>query len=618
MEMLELDGGIKLPMPVRAKGFTCPEGVGKTRWTGMKPDMWQRAYTHCLYSLHSLFEMPLHTVVPSIAKKMLEASDPMLVALRFIGEMELAGYIKLRRKKDERIVVPTARLINLCIASMEPPESVVVYPRVLGKDYLSKYIAVRGGKRNRNNIRTARVVNKMAEEVFTINEFILDLVERFPMESKDIRKTCMYQRTLHTAHKMVGESFRFPYFLDSRSRMYVTTTCGISPQGADHEKALVIPVYAEKLTEAGCVSLYEAACGYAEQDWSPWEMSLHADEPEKYLDTWQKADKPYSYMACAQLISMYAKDPKRPLPAFIPLDGRCSGLQHWSAVIRSNAITKHLGMHEEEHRLDIYEFIAEAWARTLPDDQKKYATRKAAKIPVMTWGYNATMMTSMEHLDKLYGQDKKWSVADECFMPTRDGLERKDTSQMGQDIYKSLNETLGPLTAAVEWVSNAAHAIGQEGHVDLDWRTPDGFECTQRKVKGKRRKLGIKLSNDDDMHLDIMDFTKELANPGKHKSAIAPNVIHGLDATHLRMVAKKLELLGVPMVFIHDSFSTHCNYRRQLYRCIIDTFIDLYEMDYLSDLKVQWESQYKVSLPDTPTMGDWVPESLRNLENFFV
>ena len=618
MEFIELDGGIKLPMPVRAKGFTCPPGVGKTRWTTMKPDTWQRGYTHCLYKLHALFEMPMHTMVPAMAKKMLEASDPMLVALRFLGEMELQGYIKVKKGFNERVVVPTKKLIKLNIASMDAPETVITMPRVVGKDYLSRYIAVRGGKRNHNNIKAARVVNKMAEETFTINEFVLYLVEKYPIQTEDVRKQCMYKRTINTAHQLKGESFRFPYFLDSRSRMYVTTTCGISPQGADHEKALVIPVYCEKLTSDGCAALYEAAKGYAEQEWSPWEMALHAEEPGKYFDEWSKADKPYSYMACAHLMSQYTKDPNRPLPAFIPLDGRCSGLQHWSAVVRSNAITKHLGMHEEEHELDIYERIAAEWAATLPEDQKQYATRKAAKIPVMTWGYNATMMTSMEHLDKLYGEQKKWSAEHEEFRPTREGLERKVTSGMGQDIYRQLNETLGPLTAAVQWVSDAAYLIGKAGHVDLDWTAPDGFECTQGKVLGKRRKLGVKLSNDEDLHLDIKDFSERLANPGKHKSAIAPNIIHSLDATHLRMVARKLDMLGVPMVFIHDSFSTHCNYRKPLYAAIIDTFIKLYEMDYLADLKRQWEKQYKLALPPTPEPGEWCPESLRDLENFFV
>ena len=85
-------------------------------------------------------------------------------------------------------------------------------------------------------------------------------------------------------------------------------------------------------------------------------------------------------MACAYLIRQYWLDPSKPIPSFPPLDGRCSGLQHWSAVItKSNAITRHLGMHEEEAELDIYEKVADDWKQTLTDKEKQYATRKAAK-----------------------------------------------------------------------------------------------------------------------------------------------------------------------------------------------------------------------------------------------
>jgi len=275
-------------------------------------------------------------------------------------------------------------------------------------------------------------------------------------------------------------------------------------------------------------------------------------------------------------------------------------------------------MEKDEHELDIYERVASEWKTSLAPEFKHLATRKAAKIPVMTWGYNATMMTSTEHMDKLYGEEKKWSVADECFMPTRDGFDRKTTNQLGRDIYQQLNATLGPLTAAVEWVSNAASVIGKAGHVNLDWTAPDGFECTQRKVLGIRRQLKIKLHSGEEMLLEVKDFSKQLPNPRKHRSAIAPNIIHSLDATHLRMVAKRLDWLGVPMVFIHDSFATHCNYRRPLYDNIVDTFISLYDMDYMADLKKQWEKQYKVKLDDVPEPGKWEPESLRSLKNFFM
>ena len=101
--MIELSGGVILP-DGKGKGFKKPDDVSANKWQELKPGMWERCYEHCLFSLYGLFELPLHSAVPRMAKRMLEASDPLNVALRFMGEMELAGYIKLTRGFDERVV----------------------------------------------------------------------------------------------------------------------------------------------------------------------------------------------------------------------------------------------------------------------------------------------------------------------------------------------------------------------------------------------------------------------------------------------------------------------------------------------------------------------------------
>ena len=328
--------------------------------------------------------------------------------------------------------------------------------------------------------------------------------------------------------------------------------------------------------------------------------------------------QPYSYMACAELVYRYMLSPDTCIPAYIPLDGRCSGLQHWSAVVRSNAISRHLGMHVDEAALDIYEKVADDWAKSLPMEWTYLATRKAAKIPVMTWGYNATMMTSMDHISKLFGAKSKWDDALGAYVTYGEGLERGVTSKFGAQLYKQLQDTLGPLQHAVSWVSDCATALSKKGNVEIRWPTPDGFTCLQRKVKGKTKDLDCKLSNGDRFQLDIMDFSQEIPNTGKHRSAIAPNVIHSLDATHLRMVARRLRELGLPMIFIHDSFATHCNHREALYDIIIDTFIELYSREYLVELKNYWEALYEIELDSPPALGDWEPESIRGLKRFFL
>lgn len=614
--MIELDGGVVLPLPSKAKGFTKPEKETEYRWRIDKVDRWYRAYTHCLHSLPLHFHLPLHNVVPNLAKSMLETSNSMNVALRFMGEMELQGYVQFKKAMDMRVVVPTKKFLALKLDCSRAPESVIRMPK--GRFSEVPRPPIRNGISNPSNKKVVRSLEVIQKQQFELNDWIYDLLTEFPPTFNEVGSEYMYSRTMKSAESWRGKTFYFPYFWDSRGRIYTDTTCGFTPQGADHEKALVISTHKEVLTNDGFKALVEAAHGYSEIEWSVEEMVNMVKDPGGWKDTWSKADKPYSYMACAKLIAEYMVCPTRPLAAFIPLDGRCSGLQHWSAVIRSNAITKHLGMHSEEAELDIYEKVAEDWRNSLEPEWHFMATRKAAKIPVMTWGYMATTMTSMEHMDKLFGAERVW-CPDICeFVTVGEGLDRAVTGRMGADLYSRLNETLGPLRAAVDWLCDCATAIAEIGNVEISWPTPDGFEATQRKVKGVTRDLDCVLSNGDRFQLDILYFDTEIPNTAKHRSAIAPNVIHSLDATHLRMTARMLGQLGLPMIFIHDSFATHVNHRKKLYDIIVDTFIDLYMGDYLSDLHSFWGMKYGVNLKTPPEFGDWKPQQLRGLERFFL
>ena len=139
---MNLDGVI-LPLPNKAKGFKMPEGVTDWKWRQMKEEVWERAYLHCLYSLPLHFELPLHSVVPRLARKMLEASDPFNVALRFMGEMELAGYIKLDRGMDERIVIPTKKFLKLELNCERAPDSAITMPKLRKEDIPNA--PIRGG-----------------------------------------------------------------------------------------------------------------------------------------------------------------------------------------------------------------------------------------------------------------------------------------------------------------------------------------------------------------------------------------------------------------------------------------------------------------------------------------
>lgn len=607
--MIVLDCGVELPKPARNVVH--------------KPT--KEDYEHCLSRLVECLGSTLGVVTGYIHPNH-------HIALRFIGEMKIQKYLKFQyrfrgNKKDdgkdevakmaEAQVKATPKLLNV------PVEEIHHVPTEPVDNFKGRSaILVRRGVKSNNrlvkqNTASYDIVKEIRKQPFRINTYILDILATYPALRSDDDGFMMYERCIKYAHKFRDKvCFRFPQYLDSRGREYNETTIGFSPQGADHEKALVIPCHEEVLNEVGYKALLEALYGCSEQDWSVEEMISHAKDPIGTHYIWKRADSKYSYIALAQLLMKFHEDPTKPLPAFTPLDGRCSGLQHWSALTCSTAITNRLGMEPDEapDGLDIYEFVALEWMKTLPIDLHMYATRKAAKIPVMTFGYNATRMTSIEHLSSLFGEVSEWDNINGGWRVVQEGLKRAETAQLGSDLYNRLRETLKAFVEAVGWLGECAKVIDRE---IINWTTPDGFVGQQKKVERLEIRPNVGLSDGSTLATVLLIDTRKPCKR-KHASSLSPNIIHSLDATHLRMVARRLSELGLPMVFIHDSFSTHSNYRDILYDIIVEEFIKLYSGNYLQELKKQWEDLYNVELPETPEQGTWDVRILSKCKRFFA
>jgi DNA-directed RNA polymerase len=547
------------------------------------------------------------------------------LAVLLLAELERIGMLETRRRKQGIKTIaeayPTEKLMQLLIKA-EPAPNVRRYP-IPTSQTQAEFEVRRGIKLSRQ----IDGVQAVAETPFVINDFSYWLMEAFPPFEEDDPQYLQYHVAFNEAGRYLHKKFKFPYFFCSRGRMYDDATVGFSTQGADHEKALVIPCHKEALTESGFKALLEAAEGYSELELSIDETLEIARDPVRYKDVWSKADKPYSFMACADFINTYINDKSIPLSSFIPLDGRCSGLQHWSALLGTSAITARLGMESApaDDGLDMYEFVAHVWASKLEEAFKEFATRKSCKITVMTFAYSATRMSSMDKIHELFGAKSEWSSElDKYVMLDDGGLSRSQTAKLGSQLFDVTNEILQPIVVGVDWMKSCAKMILEHtNHPRIQWRTPDGFEASQYTIKWNRLDIRVRDSRRKQHKVSIrvpqMGKTGEpIPSVKKAQSGIGPNIIHSLDATHLRMVAHELQKRGIVGVWIHDSFAVHVNYRDVLYDIIIEKFIELYDRNYLLELKEYWEYLYKLKLPEPPTMGDWDVNTLRNCKEFFA
>ena len=533
--------------------------------------------------------------------------DP-YIGLCFIMAMVAAKLLILENKRVSKthtsvLVHPTYELVSMMVAGGLPP----ILTQVVKEGCVVPDAKVRYGVDQNTYLEATRGIS---DTKFKINEFILELFKY----NEPYGDKVMTSRVVKCAELIRYEkSFKFGCFLDSRGRMYANTTIGISPQGADHEKAMCIPIFSEALTADGLTALVGAANDYSEDSRHTGlstvdSACLYAAQARDWHNLeWKAWDKPYSGMAIAKLLSDYVEAPERPLAAFVPRDGRCSGLQHWSALMRSDAITDRLGMELQEATdgRDIYEFVAHTWEQLLEEIYKYMATRKVCKKPVMTFAYSATRVSAMDNVCTMFPE-----------------LDRKVACQLGSQLFNTTNKILQPIVAGVDWLKECVGIICKTGTTQIIWVTPDGFIASQDYRVTEEKDITVTIRR----RTHKITIKEDVVNPdgtynpklSKHKSAIGPNVIHSLDATHLRMVAIRLKEVGLPAVWVHDSFAVHANYIPFLDKVIREEFVKLYSGNYLQVLKSFWEGKYGVVLPEQPTLGNWDLNVIPKCDRFFL
>ena len=530
------------------------------------------------------------------------------IAFNFIIALELAGFMKRTVKQHPtnnkyKIAhyTPTPLLLGI-MTSGKAPES-LTQPVFEGEEFPA--IVVRRGIAQD---AYKGVVKGISQTVFEVNHFITPLLKLNPEYDKDVKG----HRATQAAAHILDRKFRFGYFLDSRGRIYVTATNGINTQGADFEKAMCLPTFRERLSPQGFLNLLGRAdtqCGDPTLTTLPLEAkpaAYAAVATSASIDTrWLAWEEPYVGIAACQLIKQYINNPEEPINAFVERDGKCSGLQHWSALLRTDAITNRLGMEIEpaEDGMDIYEYVGDAWKQTLPEEYKKYGVRKSAKKPVMTFAYSATRQSAMEYIADLYKE-----------------LDRSVAFKLGSNLFDVSNKILEPMVEGVDWLKECVSIISAKGHTDIQWVTPDGFIARQSKYKTeyteteivlKRKKHTVKCKD------PILVDGKPIPNVRKAQLSIGPNIIHSLDATHLRMVAARLETMGIPAIWVHDSFAVHANYIDILDKVIRQEFIAMYSKDIMNEIRDYWMEFYKVDLPETPKLGNWCVDKIEFCPKFF-
>jgi DNA-directed RNA polymerase len=437
-------------------------------------------------------------------------------------------------------------------------------------------------------------------------------------------KHAVVTRDLEEAKLLVDqERFFQPHTLDWRSRVYAKP--GFNHQRADYVKGLFELADGEVLNETGVKWLKwntATTAGFKVNgralDKSPFDVRVQwtednletilavAKDPIASLSLWQDADSPFCFLASCVTLADYLSDPTGYICRLpIAIDGSCSGIQHFSAIMRDREGGSLVNLTPSELPQDIYAAVAAISGPLVEADLnhedeviRKHAQlwssygidRKVTKRNVMTYGYGSEVSG---FADQLYEDIINVSAESRAhFGVTKDNwVEMMAVARyLGNHNMTGIQQVVKGAPQVMAFLKAVAGTMAK-ANLPVGWTTPMGFPVLNAYYKPKFQRIETMLWNkalNVPVRYDpkvMTGYTSDL-NKFKQRSSISPNFIHSLDAAHLQMVVLNSKAEGIHnFLLIHDSFAALPNHMDKFARIVRESFVEMYEgRDPLADL----------------------------------
>lgn len=305
---------------------------------------------------------------------------------------------------------------------------------------------------------------------------------------------------------------------------------------------------------------------------------------------WTEADSPFEFLRfCLEWRGL--NDGGVGYVSHLPInfDATCSGLQHFSALLKDRVGGFNVNLTAHPDRQDIYGAVAkEAKGRIEADlsNPEKAALARAAldlkvdrkltKRPVMIVPYSGTFKACMRYVTDHYMELKDQGVA----MPLSDeDIQFKLVPYVSRHVWDSIGETVVAARQAMDWITKIARLVTKnERPLPFMWSTPTGFVVQQAKYHMDSHAVQTRFDGRL-LKVEYLTDSKTL-DANKNAQSLSPNFIHSMDAAHLQLTIDKAQKSGREMSFsmIHDSFGVHAaDMDYFLNECIKPCFHEMYK-----------------------------------------
>ena len=460
-------------------------------------------------------------------------------------------------------------------------------------------------------------LNALQSTPYRINKSVFEVMRQ---RQPDRNLRIHWQLWLADKFKDFNEIF-FCWFADWRGRFYPVQQY-INPQADHRGKALLEFSKGKALGSDGAKWLAIHGANTFGMDKGTFDERLEwiEEHRELILDSarnplngssfWNNADKPFMFLAfCFEWLGYIEQGESFMSHLPINMDGSCSGLQHYSALLLDETGGKHVNLVPMDRPADIYRKVAEESQRMASEQWDGKIDRSLTKRNTMTFTYSATLQgftnQNLEEMQKR-GAAATWENASY--------LARVNLAAIGKTVVKAVE--------AMNYLKGVAKVFAGAG-TGLSWVTPSGFKVNHKYTKCETRQIStcfgstrIKTTLAHQSETATIDSKKSIAG-------IAPNFIHSLDASHLALTLRACLKNGITdFMMIHDSFGCHAADTTAMNRILREEFIQMYSENFLQDFHEQVKGQLPGKLigklPNPPSKGRLELENVHDSLYFFA
>lgn len=525
---------------------------------------------------------------------------------------------------------------EICDKNIVDPESPVENPRCIGKIPYMDYINVNDlvdpehyGPVYLNAQGRVRHVNRADYKAYyTAKEKTLAKLEA--MNSKRV----MFRLAINLAKEFSKyEHFYFSYSIDFRGRLYPIQQI-LNPQSNSNVKALLEFATPVIPTQQGLYWLRIAVANSAGQDKLTFEERIQwvsdnfidiaesASAPLSKASFWSSLDEPLMFLSACKALT----DGLRGLPVHFPvaLDATCSGIQIYSGLLLDKEGAEAVNVVHKSGQTrpnDIYQQVADLVNKYL--SLGEYPKKISFNDSEGTYRVASTEIEARSLEGKVHRGLVKRNVMTQPYSVTMHGMfdqlrELFDASEANGDVFwrgekwiairllvllnsRAISEVVKGASIGQQYIKELAREINLENK-PLQWETPIfKFPVIQTQTKNKMRRIKCALGK-----IKFLQSTTDM-DKKRQSNAIAPNLIHSLDAVLMYLTVERLLISGCESFnLIHDSFSVPCNEVDQLNKCVRDSYVELFEGDPLEDWYKQMQMQVSkiLTTPNKVIVGD--------------